>query len=809
MRHASRWLSLLLAGSFGVGPAGAEPPRSEVATLPVTRRAPTAADVAGYAAGWSLWIDDADRIWALDGVTAGRATWVPYAAPAAATGALIGRPVLAMGTRRLVGSYAGPLFDVLRMSDRTSIAVGALADGKPDLAALASFLAPTQGYGYVSRFYNQDGSGNDAAQSSIAQMPAVSLEDARGGMIPLRFDYGFRQYWAGMQRYPATWTSGPSMTIPAAALTALIVKYPVLPGMLVTGANIPANTTVVSLDYATGALVLSQAPSAPPGGLLFGAAGEPAVYLSVPPAASVPWQSHTVVAALQAAANTISIRPVIFGVQGGDAPNPAGTWSGLASIGRQFAGLRFLDGGGRGADNGYGPRLHSSPQVLAFSHGPPDGRSLQWVANNTYGAFAAGASVPAAILTGAAIGDHNQWMAPQHGDFLLWDLIATGTTLPQADLRRVAASIYQAHGWKPQIVSGLVADGSSTTFGNGTTSPLSWPTQLTMKLADVFPANAYVSPGGGTIESDTGFLPANLGMLATPNRDLVVFHPGAGNSMQAGGSLAVTATDTATGILTTSGNPQGSFWPGAHITGNANLPRGGRIVANTPTSVTVDAAHRPTGTVATISLMNDQGNWAFEALREYCNAALALGYKRILLIGSASRKTFSAQNLVEFDTLKTYMREAWRSLPGVVAFLDWEDLPQFGDDGGMTVTRISGNRVTVAALSAYAARGNRIRWPGMPYDIAADTGGQTIAGVAGTVITVSGATTGLSVGSIIRAVNPAPWVDHPQYWGTDGQHFSPLGYRMQGDVLGQYMIDHSIMPRRRRRRRSRPRVAVG
>jgi hypothetical protein len=165
-----------------------------------------------------------------------------------------------------------------------------------------------------------------------------------------------------------------------------------------------------------------------------------------------------------------------------------------------------------------------------------------------------------------------------------------------------------------------------------------------------------------------------------------------------------------------------------------------------------------------------------------------------MLIGSATRGTFTTQQLAEFNTFKTFLRELWSTIQGVIGFIDLEDDPAFGDDGAMIVTAPpNGNQVTVNALTANAAMGNRIRWAGMPYNVAADTGGQTIAGVSGNTITLSGLATGLQVGSIIRAINPAPWVAHPECWLRDHQHFQAVGYQRQAAREAQWLLDNGVL----------------
>lgn len=182
-----RLICCLLAGVITASPVLAEQPPGLVrgqslrdlpspalartVMLPVTKQPPMATDVLGYTAGQSLWAEDNGQLWALDSINGGRATWVPYTSPGSSTCSLTTAGALCVGTRRLVGTYTGHLFDVLRMSDRSTLSIDALPDGRPDLARLTAFLTPTQGIGYVSKVYDQYGSGNDAAHFRIRLAP--------------------------------------------------------------------------------------------------------------------------------------------------------------------------------------------------------------------------------------------------------------------------------------------------------------------------------------------------------------------------------------------------------------------------------------------------------------------------------------------------------------------------------------------------------------------------------------------------------------------------------------------------------------
>jgi hypothetical protein len=386
-------------------------------------------------------------------------------------------------------------------------------------------------------------------------------------------------------------------------------------------------------------------------------------------------------------------------------------------------------------------------------------------------------------------------------------------------------------------------------------------------LGDVSPVLPYNLPTGGSVATSVSSFPNYAGLMPAAQRGLLVVHLGNGNELQAN-AAARTVTVQSGNVLTLNGGTVNTAFQGigALLQGNVNLPAGATVAAWTTNTITVDAAHAPTGAIGNVAVINSPASNAWANIRAYCTQAVASGYHNIVLITSAARNTFTAPQLAEFNTLKTFYREAWNTLPGVVAYIDLEDFPEFGSDGGtMVVTGISGSNVTVNALSgatftgtqnsgsayltiqsavsgsalagmtvynagvaigtmlanpgangtgvvqlsqlagstissgtsltaSYAGAGSRVRWSGMPYSVAGDTGGQTITAVSGNVLTISGATTGLSVGSIIQAVNPTPWAAYPSVWSPDGQHFQALGYQLQASVFAQALLSNGLLP---------------
>jgi hypothetical protein len=79
-------------------------------------------------------------------------------------------PTLAFALCQLDASYTGPLIQVRRSSDNTVLDIGIVA-GKLDTSTLLSFCSGTNGY--VSIWYNQNGTGNNAVQNTTTLQPQI------------------------------------------------------------------------------------------------------------------------------------------------------------------------------------------------------------------------------------------------------------------------------------------------------------------------------------------------------------------------------------------------------------------------------------------------------------------------------------------------------------------------------------------------------------------------------------------------------------------------------------------------------------
>ena len=78
---------------------------------------------------------------------------------------------VAYSLRALNSAYTGPLIRVRRASDNAEQNILATYDGELNVNALAAFCAGTNGF--IVRWYDQSGSGNDAVQATTANQPKI------------------------------------------------------------------------------------------------------------------------------------------------------------------------------------------------------------------------------------------------------------------------------------------------------------------------------------------------------------------------------------------------------------------------------------------------------------------------------------------------------------------------------------------------------------------------------------------------------------------------------------------------------------
>lgn len=116
-------------------------------------------------------------------------------------------------TRRLLGSYAGSLFQLTRASDSTTQNIGSTASGLYNAAAVSAFCSGT--YCYFSDIYDQTGNANHLPQATLASMAPWMLYPGNG--LPIVWTTGNAAFY----RNRTGTTNIPTGT---AASTALYVR---------------------------------------------------------------------------------------------------------------------------------------------------------------------------------------------------------------------------------------------------------------------------------------------------------------------------------------------------------------------------------------------------------------------------------------------------------------------------------------------------------------------------------------------------------------------------------------------------------
>ena len=353
---------------------------------------------------------------------------------------------------------------------------------------------------------------------------------------------------------------------------------------------------------------------------------------------------------------------------------------------------------------------------------------------------------------------------------------------------------------QPSITNTILFDGSSTTIGNGTDFIYNTSQMTSDLLQGVYPNRSMTLGVSVYSEGEAFLIPYILKLKAAAiganaqGPQVLVFHPGLANSIQAAGIDAISLTTGSQLTVADRFDPVNlSLFPGFTATGE-NASGGTVTPANTLiTSITslwtgdsppyvVSLNHAPTGAVANVIVSSDTGAQAWQAIQTYISSATSAGYK-VVLIGSASRWTFQSaypqapQWLQDFHDAKALMANGWRSA-GAVAYIDLETDPLFGADpvssssNIMTVTSVNANtnQVTVVAPSQYLQVGNYVSWPGMLPPAA------FITAISGNTLTLSQTPPASLVNTGLVDYDAFPWEHHPDYWNLDGQHFTYKGY---------------------------------
>lgn len=93
-------------------------------------------------------------------------------------------PSVAFSLRKLNSTYSGAAIRVRRSSDNTESDIGFDSFGYFDSAAFSTFLSGSNGF--IKKWYDQSGNGNDATQTSTSNQPQLIL-NASGSFAGLQF----------------------------------------------------------------------------------------------------------------------------------------------------------------------------------------------------------------------------------------------------------------------------------------------------------------------------------------------------------------------------------------------------------------------------------------------------------------------------------------------------------------------------------------------------------------------------------------------------------------------------------------------
>ena len=116
----------------------------------------------------------------------------------------------AYSLRQLSSTYTGDAIVVRRAVDNTTQAIG-FVNNELDTTSLESFCSGTDGF--VTTWYDQSGSGNDATQTTSSGQPKIVSSGStllRGGKPSMQFD-GVNDNFVTSQNNPFTFTGGVSM----------------------------------------------------------------------------------------------------------------------------------------------------------------------------------------------------------------------------------------------------------------------------------------------------------------------------------------------------------------------------------------------------------------------------------------------------------------------------------------------------------------------------------------------------------------------------------------------------------------------
>lgn len=95
--------------------------------------------------------------------------------------ALTGNLWAAYALRRLLSSYLGPAFRVVKSGDTTGVDIGFNPDGSLDTTSLATYIV--SGSAFIKTFYDQSGAVRDLAQGTTSKQPRIALSGVYDGKL--------------------------------------------------------------------------------------------------------------------------------------------------------------------------------------------------------------------------------------------------------------------------------------------------------------------------------------------------------------------------------------------------------------------------------------------------------------------------------------------------------------------------------------------------------------------------------------------------------------------------------------------------
>lgn len=519
------------------------------------------------------------------------------------------------GTGACIAGWTGNLFDLTLSNGSTTKTFAVYRDGLPNLADINQFIGTDTGF--VTKLYDQSGNTNNAVQATVANAPYLDTTRVQNGFPAIIFNFD--------QKFYAT-----------------------------------------------------------------GATGK--VFLDLPVGHSLTLNSHAMFFVGSLPNFATDGRPMTAGVAGGAALAATNTYAMLRIGGAGLVSwLRAIaNTGSANAQYSFnvpintGPIVRHGVHVYGYSR---TGRTVRWFSEEASGSGLAGTDPGSGSITAGSLGNSQQFAA--QGNVYGGDLEAYAFATYNADLgATVAANLVQAM-WEqfqiaPQLRTTIVFDGTSTTRSTGGSIVNSFPRQVCDLMANEYSVRALNMGVGQTTEAQGQIFASIIAKQFDPvNAKLLVVNPGIGNSLQASGAFTVSSLGANASVLNISTSMTypsfASIGAVVTVSGNgASVPAGTTIVAgndpNNPTQLTLSNPVSG-GVPTTMTVINSTSAQVWATLTAYLAAAKKAGYK-VLLIGSASRGTFTTPQAAEFRKLKNLMGNSWQGYADV--YVDLEADVAFG-----------------------------------------------------------------------------------------------------------------------------------